>query len=60
MGTVMGPSVGALTVISMENYLSGAGDWVTVIIGVVFVVGVLAFRRGFVGEALHLLRNFPF
>ena len=37
---------------TMENYLSGFGDWVTVIIGSVFVVGVLAFRRGFVGEAL--------
>jgi branched-chain amino acid transport system permease protein len=60
MGTVMGPSVGALVVVTMENYLSGAGDWVTVIIGAVFVVGVLAFRRGFVGEALHLARNFPF
>jgi branched-chain amino acid transport system permease protein len=60
MGTIMGPSVGALVVVTMENYLSGFGDWVTVIIGVVFVVGVLAFRRGFVGEVLHLARNFPF
>jgi branched-chain amino acid transport system permease protein len=60
MGTVMGPSVGALVVVTMDNYLSGVGDWVTVIIGSVFVVGVLAFRRGFVGEALHLARNFPF
>ena len=60
MGTVMGPSVGALVVVTMDNYLSGFGDWVTVIIGSVFVVGVLAFRRGFVGEALHLARNFPF
>jgi branched-chain amino acid transport system permease protein len=56
----MGPSVGALVVVTMDNYLSGVGDWVTVIIGSVFVVGVLAFRRGFVGEALHLARNFPF
>jgi branched-chain amino acid transport system permease protein len=60
MGTVMGPSVGALLVVTMDNYLSGFGDWVTVIIGCVFVAGVLAFRRGFVGEALHLLRKFPF
>ena len=60
MGTVMGPSVGALVVVTMDNYLSGVGDWVTVIIGSVFVAGVLAFRRGFVGEALHLARNFPF
>jgi branched-chain amino acid transport system permease protein len=60
MGTVMGPSVGALLVVTMDNYLSGFGDWVTVIIGCVFVAGVLAFRRGFVGEALYLLRKFPF
>jgi len=60
MGTIMGPSVGALVVVTMDNYLSGFGDWVTVIVGLVFVVGVLAFRRGFVGEALHLARNFPF
>ena len=60
MGTVMGPSVGALIVVTMENYLAGLGDWVTIIVGGVFVVGVLAFRRGFVGEALRILRNFPF
>jgi branched-chain amino acid transport system permease protein len=57
MGTVMGPSVGALVVVTMDNSLSGFGDWVTVIIGAVFVVGVLAFRRGFVGEALHLAKG---
>lgn len=60
MGTVMGPSVGALAVVFMENYLSGLGEWVSVIIGGVFVAGVLAFRRGFVGEALRLVKNFPF
>jgi len=60
MGTVMGPSVGALVVVTMDNYLAGLGDWVTVIIGAVFVVGVLAFRRGFVGEVLRIARNFPF
>ena len=60
MGTVMGPSVGALVVVTMDNYLASLGDWVTIIIGGVFVVGVLAFRRGFVGEALHIARSFPF
>ncbi len=60
MGTIMGPSVGALVVVTMDNYLSGFGDWVTVIVGAVFVAGVLGFRRGLVGEALHLARNFPF
>ncbi len=58
MGTVMGPSVGALIVLVLQNYLSGFGSWVTVITGVVFVVGVLAFRRGFVGEAIALAKKF--
>jgi branched-chain amino acid transport system permease protein len=57
MGTVMGPSVGALVVVAMDNYLSSFGDWVTVIIGCVFVAGVLAFRKGFVGEAIGLWKR---
>lgn len=60
MGTVFGPSVGALIVVTMDNYLNSIGDWSTVVVGTVFVVGVMAFRRGFVGEALYLARNFPF
>ncbi len=50
LGTVMGPSVGALLVASLENGLAGFGSWVTVITGAVFVVCVMAFRRGMVGE----------
>jgi len=50
MGTVVGPSVGALLVVALENYLADVGSWVTVITGAVFVVCVLAFRRGIVGE----------
>jgi branched-chain amino acid transport system permease protein len=50
MGTVFGPVVGALTVAAMETYLAQFGDWVTVLQGLVFVVCVLAFRRGIVGE----------
>ena len=46
--------------VALENYLAGVGDWVTIITGTVFVVAVLAFRRGLVGEALRLARNFPF
>jgi branched-chain amino acid transport system permease protein len=35
----------------MQEYLSGlVGSWVSVIIGGIFVVCVLIFRRGFVGE----------
>ncbi len=50
MGTFYGPVVGALIVISMQNYLAQFGEWVTVIQGVIFVACVLAFRRGVVGE----------
>jgi branched-chain amino acid transport system permease protein len=57
MGTVMGPSVGALLVIALENYLSEMGSWVTVITGVVFVVTVLAFRRGIVGEVRAIVKR---
>ena len=50
MGTIFGPVVGAFTIIGLENYLSGFGQWVTVITGGIFVICVLAFRRGIVGE----------
>jgi branched-chain amino acid transport system permease protein len=57
MGTVLGPSVGALVVVTLENYLADAGSWVTVITGSVFVVSVLSFRRGIVGEVRTLVRR---
>ncbi len=50
MGTIFGPVVGAFVIIGLENYLAGFGEWVTVITGAIFVVCVLAFRRGIVGE----------
>jgi branched-chain amino acid transport system permease protein len=49
MGTVFGPLVGAGVVVTMQNYLATFGAWVTVIQGVVFVLGVLLFREGIVG-----------
>jgi branched-chain amino acid transport system permease protein len=57
MGTPFGPSVGALLVVGLENYLAGAGSWVTVITGCVFMACVLAFRRGIVGEILALVKR---
>jgi branched-chain amino acid transport system permease protein len=57
MGTVMGPSVGALLVVTLENYLAAVGSWVTVITGGVFVVCVLAFRRGIVGEIRAVVKR---
>ena len=50
LGTVLGPIVGAFVVVALQNYLASYGSWVTVIMGVIFVVCVLAFRRGIVGE----------
>jgi branched-chain amino acid transport system permease protein len=52
MGTVLGPSVGAFIIVMMQNYLATAGEWVLVIQGCIFVVTVLAFRKGIVGEAI--------
>jgi branched-chain amino acid transport system permease protein len=50
MGTIFGPVVGAFVIIALENYLAPFGQWVTIITGTIFVVCVLAFRRGIVGE----------
>jgi branched-chain amino acid transport system permease protein len=50
-GTFLGPVVGANVVVTLQEYLSDwVGAWVSVIIGVIFVVCVMTFRRGFVGE----------
>ncbi|HET9046525.1 MAG TPA: branched-chain amino acid ABC transporter permease, partial [Casimicrobiaceae bacterium] len=50
MGTIFGPVVGAFVIIALESYLAPFGQWVTIITGAIFVVCVLAFRRGIVGE----------
>ncbi len=50
MGTIFGPVVGAFVIVALESYLSDFGEWVTVITGTIFVLCVLAFRRGIVGE----------
>jgi branched-chain amino acid transport system permease protein len=50
-GTFLGPVIGANIVVTLEEYLSDVvGAWVSVIIGAIFVVCVMTFRRGFVGE----------
>ena len=55
MGTVFGPIVGAAIIVTMQNYLASFGEWVLIIQGLVFVVAVLLFRRGIVGELLAYL-----
>ena len=53
LGTLFGPAVGALLIVTLENELADkVGPWVTVIMGAIFVICVLAFRRGLVGELL--------
>lgn len=56
MGTLFGPVVGAFAIITMYNELSVMGSWIDVIIGTIFVVCVLIFRRGLVGELARLLQ----
>ena len=58
MGSVWGPAVGAFFIVALENELPDAiAPFVTVIIGAIFVVCVLIFRRGMVGEATALYRR---
>ena len=57
MGTVFGPIVGALVIVTMETYLAQFGAWVTVIQGCVFVLCVLLFREGVIGLIARRLRK---
>src|SRR6201982_1443677 len=50
LGTLFGPVAGAFFVVTLENYLTTIGQWVFVVQGVIFVVCVLLFRRGIIGE----------
>lgn len=61
MGTIFGPIVGAASVVGIQNYLSGGelGNYIHIIMGLIFVVCVLAFRNGIVGEIQKVIkRNF--
>jgi branched-chain amino acid transport system permease protein len=66
MGTLIGPIIGAFIIVLLENkvgefgtslarmtgveWFAGLGESVTIVTGLIFVVCVLAFRRGIVGE----------
>jgi branched-chain amino acid transport system permease protein len=70
MGTLVGPMVGALVIIALENkigdlgklladttgvaWFNGLGESVSLVTGLIFILCVLAFRRGLVGEAMAL------
>jgi len=58
MSTFAGPVLGAFTIIGLQDFLADqVGSWINVIIGVIFVVCVVAFRRGFIGELLAWQRR---
>jgi len=70
MGTLVGPMVGALVIIALENkigdlgnlladltgigWFNNLGESVSLVTGLIFIVCVLAFRRGLVGETVAL------
>ena len=57
LGTITGPIVGAFIIITMQNYLASFGEFVLVIQGAIFVVIVMAFRRGLVGEVVAFWKS---
>ena len=73
MGTLSGPLVGAVVVVALENKIGDLGAWlarttgvewfstlgesVTIVTGLIFIVCVLAFRRGIMGELIAWLQG---
>ncbi|WP_420598012.1 branched-chain amino acid ABC transporter permease [Neptuniibacter sp.] len=59
VGTIFGPLLGAGFIVSMQNYLSGGelGNYIHIIMGVVFVICVLSFRSGIVGQFAKFKRD---
>jgi branched-chain amino acid transport system permease protein len=57
IGTLIGPAVGAGLVIALQNYLAASDFPVTVLIGIIFVICVLLFRRGIAGEAMEFMKK---
>lgn len=59
LGTIVGPAVGAGIIITLQNYLASGplGAWVPVVLGVIFIICVLAFRKGVVGELRDMIKK---
>jgi len=57
LGTLFGPVFGAAVIVTMQNYLAQLGAWVTIVQGIIFVICVLAFRRGVIGEIANFIRK---
>jgi branched-chain amino acid transport system permease protein len=54
IGTLLGPIIGALAFVSLQNYLAPLGSWVLIVQGVIFILCVLLFREGLVGLTTQL------
>ena len=59
MNSVFGPAIGAVLISLLRHYFDALGAWVTVVIGIIFILCVLVFRRGVLGEINHLLSRRP-
>lgn len=57
VGTIFGPVLGATIIVAMQNYFASFGAWVTIIQGVIFVIGVLLFREGIIGVVSRWLKK---
>ncbi len=57
VGTLLGPVVGSFVLVAMESYLAQFGSWVTIIQGSIFLICVMAFRAGIVGEVIKFLQR---
>ena len=57
IGTIFGPVVGSYIILSLEHFLAPYGPWVLLIQGIVFMLFVLLFRQGLVGELQKKLRT---
>jgi len=57
VGTVLGPTVGAVLVVAIQDFFAGVGSWVIIIQGVIFVVCVLLFRSGMIGVLAPWLKR---
>jgi branched-chain amino acid transport system permease protein len=57
MSTVFGPAIGAILVSALHHYFDALGAWVTIVIGLIFILCVLVFRRGVAGQLHHMLQE---
>jgi branched-chain amino acid transport system permease protein len=57
MNSVFGPAIGAVLISALHHYFDALGAWVTIVIGLIFILCVLVFRRGVAGQLNHMLQE---